>query len=224
MVHPTIEVWRDSTAIAADQRTALIGAFDQIADRIWDKEAGMYRTRESFYFNEASGVALAYDCDQLIAYSIYRRVETLGKNVIQWTSTTVSPAYQNRGLRSRFIKEILSAEHVNGRQVLLGTRTRNPINWHVFSRCCDEIVPDFRSTRRPNAELIDIGVSAAAKVWPSCSVERPTMIMRKAFDWLRFLEQPMHHDSAVNREFFRDLSEVDGYYVIGRPGAALLAR
>ena len=199
--------------------------FDSIADHIWQKEPAIYKNSESFYFNETTGVALAMDADRLVAYSIYKRLQPFGKTVLYSASTTVRPEYQSGGLRSRFLKSIIRAEQCTEdvSSIFLAVRTRNPINWHVFSRCCDPIVPNYRSSSTIDAELIDLGVAAAKEIFPKLKLERPTMIMRNAFDWLSYLNQPLHKDAKINEAFFRDLSATDGIFAIGRARTDLLA-
>lgn len=225
MANIHIEVCKNTTNIQLDRRERLMREFDSIADQIWEKEPTIYKNLEAFYFNETTGVALATDDDRLVAYSIYKRLQVFGKTVLHSASTTVRPEYQSGGLHSRFLKSIILAEQYTDsvNSIFLAVRTRNPINWHVFSRCCDPIVPDYRNSSMIEAELIDLGVAAAKEIYPTLKVERPTMIMRNAFDWLRYLKQPLHRDQKINEAFFRDLSGTDGIFAIGRARTDLLA-
>jgi GNAT superfamily N-acetyltransferase len=220
-----IEVRKNTTDIQLDSLERLMREFDSIADQIWQKEPTIYKDLEAFYFNETTGVALATDHDRLVAYSIYKRVQMFGKTVLHSASTTVRPEYQSAGLRSRFLKSIVHAEQCfdSPGSMFLSVRTRNPINWHVFSRCCDPIVPDYRNGSMIEAELVDLGVAVAKEIYPTLDLERPTMIMRNAFDWLRYLNQPLHKDAKINEAFFRDLSGTDGIFAIGRARTELLA-
>jgi hypothetical protein len=220
-----IEVRKNTTDIQLDSLERLMREFDSIADQIWEKEPTIYKNLEAFYFNETTGVALATDDDRLVAYSIYKRVHMFDKTVLHSASTTVRPEYQSAGLRSRFLKSIVHAEQCSDSpgSMFLSVRTRNPINWHVFSRCCDPIVPDYRNGSTIEAELVDLGVAVAKEIYPTLDLERPTMIMRNAFDWLRYLNQPLHKDAKINEAFFRDLSGTDGIFAIGRARTDLLA-
>jgi hypothetical protein len=220
-----VDVWKHTTEIPLDVREGLMRDFDRIADQIWEKEPTIYKNLESFYFNDTTGVALATDGDRLVAYSIYKRLNVSGKTILYSASTTVRPEYQSGGLRSRFLRSIVLAEQRSPsvEPVFLAVRTRNPINWHVFSRCCDPIVPDFRDGSTTNAELVDLGVAAAKEIFPQLEIERPTMIMRNAFDWLRYFKQPQHKDPRINAAFFGDLSAIDGFFAIGRARADLLS-
>ncbi len=213
-----IEVWKNTTDIRLERREELILEFDQIADRIWEKEPAVYKQFETFYFNETTGVALALNGDRLVGYNIYKRIKMLGKTILYSAATNVRPEYQSGGLRSRFIKSILRTElnTDDPSSMFLAVRTRNPINWHVFSRCCDPIVPNYRDSSTIDNELMDLGVAVANELYPTLKVEKPTMIVRNAYDWVSYLEQPLHRDPEINQAFFRDLSRTDGIFAIGK--------
>ncbi|HXO67981.1 MAG TPA: hypothetical protein VN838_03370 [Bradyrhizobium sp.] len=224
MERPEIEVWKNSTDIQGERREKLISEFDSIADRIFKKEPAALKQLEAFFFNETTGVALASDSDRLVGYNIYKRLQMSGKTVLYSAVTNVRPEYQSGGLRRRFLKSVLRSE-LNSNDpgsVFLAFRTRNPIIWHVFSQCCDPLVPNYRAGSTIDEELVDLGVAVAKEIFPKLEVERPTMIMRNAFDWISYQSQPLHKDPEINQAFFKDLSGTDGIFAIGKARGDLL--
>jgi hypothetical protein len=218
-----IKVWRYSTDLDPQLRETLIVEFDVIADQIFSKQGNVFKNRESFYFNETTGLAVATIDERLIAYSIYKRLNVLGEVVLYSVATNVTPEYQSGGLRRRFLKSMVQAERQsdNVAPTYLAFRTRNPIAWHVFWRCCSSIMPNYVDPAI-DTKLVDLGIATAKEIFPELEVERPTMIMRNAFDWVRYLSQPTHRDDSINAAFFRSLSQTDAIFVVGRMRPDLL--
>lgn len=212
-----IRIIRATTDISIGDKDKFIKEFDLIADIIWEKDPAIYKDAENFYFNSTTGLALALDDGVLVGYSIYKRLNPLGRKTLFSVSTTIRPAYQSRGLRSRFLQEIGRLERNTDMEeaIYLAVRTRNPINWHVFSRCCQVLVPDYRSGSIIDLDLVNLGYEACKEIYPHLTIERPSMIIRNAFDWLRYRVQPRHKNEEINRAFFEDLSPVDGIFAIG---------
>ena len=173
-----IKVWRYSNELDPQLRETLIVEFDAIADQIFSKQGNVFKQRESFYFNDTTGLAVATMDGRLIAYSIYKRLNVLGEVVLYSVATNVTPEHQSGGLRRRFLKSMVQTERQsdNVAPTYLAFRTRNPIAWHVFWRSCSSIMPNYVDPAI-DPKLVDLGIATAKQIFPELEVERPTMIV-----------------------------------------------
>jgi hypothetical protein len=208
--------------VPPDQRTAILGTFDEIMDELWHKDPLLFRNQEKRLFADDHGFVIVSLDARAVGFLLYRRLTVGGEHVLYRSATHVRRAHHGRGLNRLMSERLLSLEYGEGTDgpVYIAWRTRNPIVWDWNRRLCSRVVPDL-VTGDNDPALVPRCVRAAGVLFPHLTVELPSMIMRGAYPLLSVREPQHHRDRRLDALFFENTSLANSDDAIFSFGRAL---
>lgn len=213
-----ITVFPPGGSFGADQRRRFVELFDEVTEEIWNKpNPRLFRDKEDTLFRGDVGVGLIEASDEIVGFSIFRRLELEGARVLYHAALNIRPAHQGKGLRNMIVARVLKVEQArcNG-PLYYAWRTRSPVVWFPAAQKCRRIVPCILGGE-PDAELVALGRLVAAELYPAVGLETPSMIMRNVYK-ISYKVEPQHSDPVLNAAFLAALGTAgpaDAIFSIG---------
>jgi hypothetical protein len=241
IVATTTESWsgyqlewiREPAGLAPTARTDLLGEFQDLAKRTYERDIGDYFLNQPGYFDEMTRLVVIRqpaerDRGAEIAGFVALRedLRVAGERVVYLKSAIVAPEHQKHGLSGFVVLRAALDALADGPEICLAMRTQNPVVYAPFAAVFEELHPSL-SGREIAPRIATVARALAAELSPECRFDDRRMVIEGLYRFSqRFFDDPPTSGWEAVDDLFRrelDYSRQDGFLVIAVVGRAALA-
>ncbi|WP_441280697.1 hypothetical protein [Tardiphaga sp. 862_B3_N1_1] len=199
-----LDIFRSAIDVPEHCRAGIIDLLNEIISTNWRLDSPWWSASDT-PFQDGYGIGLVRLADQIVGFTIWRRLSIDGRPVICRSGIELRPEHQRKGLFGLLLRGVLDTELSAvpaGSEIYYTWRTRNPVAWSANARACRRLLPSL-SDGRSDSSLKDIAVQIAGILYPSREVEFPNLIIRNSYPNITYYNQPAYESDRALTETFR---------------------